>query len=376
MNWTQRWLTATALLLAVMFGVLASQAGMIDIGDGFAQDDEEPTATAVAQDRDQGDSNGAASAVEVVQQVSPAVVTVINEQQVQFPSGDESVQPVGSGTGFIIDEDGHIVTNWHVVTGGSQFEVVFSDGTVREAELIGADPVSDIAVVKVDGDVPATLPFGDSDALLPGEPVLALGSPLGNFQNTVTQGIVSATNRDFPGAGSSQYNNLIQHDAAINPGNSGGPLVNFDGEVVGVNTLGISIDEGGQPVQGLFFAIPSNSVQSIAAQLVEDGEVTYPYVGISYQNNSPAVAAEFDLETDVGVVVLEVPAGGPAVDAGIEVGDVITRVGDYELNGQTTFSEALFNYAPGDTIEMEINRGGDEITVEIELGDRSDFIDE
>jgi 2-alkenal reductase len=234
--------------------------------------------------------------------------------------------------------------------------------------------VSDIAVVKVDGDVPGVVPFGDSEILLPGEPVLALGSPLGNFQNTVTQGIVSATNRDFPGGGSSQYNNLIQHDAAINPGNSGGPLVNFAGEVVGVNTLGISVDEQGQPVQGLFFAIPSNSVSNVVNQLIEDGDVTYPYVGIQYQNNSASLAAENNLGTDLGVVVLDVPAGGPAADAGLEVGDVIIKVGDFDLNAQTTFSEALFNYGPGDEIAIVVNRGGDEETLQITLGDRSDFI--
>ena len=313
------------------------------------------------------------SAVDVVKKVSPAVVTVVNEQRVGSQGGGSSVQPVGSGTGFIIDTDGHIVTNWHVVNGGTKFQVVFSDGTTKEAKLIGSDEISDLAVVKVDGDVPGTIKLGDSDAVQVGESVLAIGSPLGNFQNTVTEGIVSATNRDFPGDGStqSQYNNLIQHDAAINPGNSGGPLIDFSGQVIGVNTLGISVDDQGQPIQGLFFAIPSNSVKKVTDELIKNGEVTYPYFGIAYITNSAAAAAQLGLSTDQGVIVQDVPSSGPAADAGIQQGDVITKVGDYELTAQTTFSEALFNYKPGDKIDVELVRNGKTMTVSVTLGDRS-----
>jgi 2-alkenal reductase len=300
-------------------------------------------------------------------------VTVVNEQRVGLQNGSSSLQPVGSGTGFIIDTDGHIVTNWHVVDGGTQFQVVFADGTTKDAKLVGSDQISDLAVVQVDGTMPGTIALGDSDAIEVGEPVLAIGSPLGNFQNTVTEGIVSATNRDFPDGGQtqSQYNNLIQHDAAINPGNSGGPLVNFKGEVIGVNTLGISSDQQGQPIQGLFFAIPSNSVKAITEELIRDGSVTYPYFGIRYQTNSAAAAAQLNLSTDQGVVVIEAPAGGPAADAGIRAGDVITKVGDYTLDAQTPFSEALFHYKPGDTIDVTFKRGDKDMTVTVTLGDRS-----
>jgi len=291
---------------------------------------------------------------------------------VQTQDGSSSVQPVGSGTGFIIDTDGHIVTNWHVVDGGSKFIVIYSDGSSHDAKLVGSDSVSDLAVVQVKDDVPGTVSFGDSDALLPGQSVLAMGSPLGDFQNTVTEGIVSATNRDFPGSTGSnaQYNNLIQHDAAINPGNSGGPLLNMNGEVVGVNTLGISVDDQGQPVQGLFFAIPSNSVQQVAKELIDNGKVTYPYFGIQFQDNSPELAAQNNLSTDQGVVVTAVSGGTPAADAGFQEGDVITKVGDYTLDAQTTFSEALFNYKPGDKIDVVVNRNGDEKTLKITLGER------
>jgi serine protease Do len=376
MNRRERWIMTVSLTIGMLLMLVLAGTGAIDFGGAEAQDTpstvarlQEATATAETATG----SGQMSSAVDVVKQVSPAVVTVVNEQRVGTQGGSSSLQPVGSGTGFIIDKDGHIVTNWHVVNGGSKFQVVFSDGTTKEAKLIGSDEISDLAVVKVDGDVPGTIALGDSDAVQVGESVLAIGSPLGNFQNTVTEGIVSATNRDFPGDGStqSQYNNLIQHDAAINPGNSGGPLIDFSGEVIGVNTLGISVDDQGQPIQGLFFAIPSNSVKKVADELIANGSVTYPYFGIAYITNSAAAAAQLGLSTDQGVIVQDVPSSGPAADAGIQQGDVITKVGDYELNGQTTFSEALFNYKPGDKIDVEVVRNGKTMTVSVTLGDRS-----
>jgi S1-C subfamily serine protease len=199
-----------------------------------------------AQDQATGDP-AVMGAADLVEQVRAAVVTVVNLQESTGfgPGGD--TQQAGSGTGFIIDTDGNIVTNQHVVQGGDEFQVILADGTAVPATLIGADPFTDLAVVRMEGEVPATVPLGDSDALRPGQPVLAIGSPLGAFTNTVTDGIVSALNRDFPGAaqqGTAIYSNLIQHNADINPGNSGGPLFNLAGEVVGVNTLGLSQIQG------------------------------------------------------------------------------------------------------------------------------------
>jgi S1-C subfamily serine protease len=138
-----------------------------------------------------------------------------------------------------------------------------------------------------------------------------------------------------------------------------------------VNTLGISVDNQGQPIQGLFFAIPSNSVKKVTDELIKSGKVTYPYFGIAYVSNSAAAAAQLGLSTDQGVIVQDVPPSGPAADAGIQQGDVITKVGDYELNAQTTFSEALFNYKPGDTIDVVVKRGDKDMTVSVTLGDRS-----
>ncbi len=352
--------TAIALTMLLVGGFISA----VSAAPTFAQDAGTPPA-----------GTSEYPAVNVVQQVGPAVVTVINEQTVPGGLGTSSqLQPVGSGTGFIIDDQGHIVTNWHVVTGGQQFQVVFASGETRDATLVGSDQISDLAVVQVSGDLPGTVSFGDSDLLLPGEPVLAIGSPLGTFENTVTEGIIGATNRDFPldpsqGGPQQNYTNLIQHDAPINPGNSGGPLLNFDGEVVGVNTLGIP-SQNGQPVQGLFFAIPSNTVQQITQQLIENGSVAYPYMGVSVVSITPDIAAQNQLDVSYGAYVAQVGANGPASEAGIQVDDIITAIGDQQIDRENTFTEILYNYQPGETVSVTINRGGEEQTVDVTLGER------
>lgn len=317
----------------------------------------------------------AMDAVAVVQAVEPAVVTVVNRQVVQG-SGVADPIAAGSGTGFFINEDGLVVTNNHVVEGGEDFSVFLANGEEREASLIGADPTSDLAVIQVEGDVPATVPFGDSDTLLPAETVLAIGSPLGAFTNTVTEGIVSAIGRTpeafLPQATGQEsiYTNLIQHDAAINPGNSGGPLFNLAGEVVGVNTLGIP-QQGGQPVQGLFFAIPSNTVQSVVEQLVDTGEVSYPFFGIQSVVVNDLVASQADLSVNNGQLVLEAPdPGSPAAEAGIQEGDVITAINGEQITQQAPFIEQLFDYSPGDTVTVTVQRGDEEIETEVTLADR------
>jgi S1-C subfamily serine protease len=348
---------ALGLAIGLLVGVLA--AGSLNMGV-WAQD-ATPADAFVA-------STGDLSAVEVVERVSSAVVTVINEQTVQGAGSD--MTPVASGTGFIIDTDGHIVTNWHVVDGGQQFQVIFANGETRDATLVGSDEISDLAVVKVEGDLPGTVSLGDSDTLKPGQPVLAIGSPLGSFTNTVTAGIVSATNRDFPDPTAGYYTNLIQHDAAINPGNSGGPLFNLSGEVVGVNTLGIPTDDQGQPVQGLFFAIPSNTVSRITRILMSDGAVTYPFFGIKYTPVTPQVAAQEELSVDTGVLVTEVSAGGPAETAGVQAGDVVLAIDGQNIDEQNAFSEVLFSHKPGDMVEAAIQRGDQQMTVQVTLGTR------
>lgn len=349
-------------IVALMLAVVAS-GGITTAPRTLAQDAIVPVGDPVPE-----------SAATVVQRVGPAVVTVINEQRSGklLEPRKPDPQPVGSGTGFIIDEAGHVVTNWHVVDGGEEFSVIFADGEKRSAMLVGRDKISDLAVIDVTGDVPTPVPFGDSDDLAPGQPVLAIGSPLGAFTNTVTQGIVSALGRTFPGAPGSEsiYTNLVQHDAAINPGNSGGPLVNLSGEVVGVNTLGINqVPERG-PIQGLFFAIPSNTAEKITSQLIEDGEVVYPYLGIDPEPVTDELAARFDLPVEQGVLVTDVEPGSPAAAAGIERGDVIVALDGRTIDRGNPLTEFLFTYAPNDTVRATIQRGAERVELNVTLGER------
>ena len=311
----------------------------------------------------------AMNAVAVLQRVEPAVVTVNNLQQLsgQLSGNTNQPQPVGSGTGFVIDQDGHVVTNWHVVDGGDQFQVIFANGEKRPATLVGSDQVTDLAVVKVDGAMPATVALGNSDALQVGESVLAVGSPLGAFTNTATEGIVSGLNRTFPAelTGGSFYNNLVQHDAAINPGNSGGPLINGAGEVVGVNTLGIP------NAQGLGFAIPSNTVKDIVTKLIDNGRVVYPFFGVSSQPLTQDVAAQLDISADHGQLVVDVTRRGPAADAGIQRDDVILAINGQPIDEQHPFSEVLFQFKPGDTITATVQSGSEKHDVQVTLTERS-----
>jgi S1-C subfamily serine protease len=318
--------------------------------------------------RAQGDGTAAVpTAAFIVQQVEDAVVTVINEQEFE---SFEVAQPVGSGTGFIIDDQGHVVTNAHVVEGGDSFQVIFSNGDRQTAVLVGSDSVSDLAVVRTEGPVAVFAPFGDSDASHPGDPVLAIGSPFGSFTNTVTQGIVSALGRDFPASG---YSNLIQHDAAINPGNSGGPLFNMRGEVVGVNTLGAQ-EINGQPIQGLFFAVPSNTVASITDRLIRDGLIVYPFFGITYETVTWQTAAQAGLPVENGVLVTEVTPGGPADFAGLQVGDLVLSINGEVIDQSNTFSEILFQHPPGTEVASEILRDGERLRVAVMLADRAEFL--
>lgn len=318
--------------------------------------------------------------VELVDEVSSAVVTVYNLTTLENELGQEQEVPQGTGTGFIIDEEGHIVTNWHVVTGGTEYAVALSDGTTVPAELIGTDPRDDLAVVKIDPSaVPAVVPLGDSDAVQPGQPVVAIGSPLGAFTNTVTAGIVSGLDRDgfggARGANCQNYSNLIQHDAAINPGNSGGPLFNIQGEVIGVNTLGLPQGQDGVPLQGLFFAVPSNLVADVAQQLIETGTIAAPYMGITQQLVDPGIAASLELDDDAvgSVYVLEVAPGSPAEEAGLLPDDIITAVDGQELSPELRLAEILLEYEAGETVEVTLLRANaagefEETTVDLTFG--------
>ena len=304
-----------------------------------------------------------------VQRLGPAVVTVVGTVPGQMtffgPTGDGTV----SGSGVFISEQGYILTNNHVVEGTKELKVVLSDGSEQAAQIIGTDKYSDIAVLKADGKVPAVASLGNSDLLDPGETVIAIGSPLGNFKNTVTVGVVSATGRSIDTGNGYQIEDLIQTDAAINHGNSGGPLVNLAGEVVGINTLVVRNSGMGDVAEGLGFAIPVNMAQVIAQQIIQQGYFSRPYMGIEFQPINPDVASQHSLPAQWGVYVMKVADGSPASKAGLKQGDIITKVGEVALDETHSYVNTLFTFKPGDQITLTVLRDGKETQLQITLGE-------
>ncbi len=308
------------------------------------------------------------SITQVVQKVGPAVVTVVGTVPGQMtffgPTGDQTV----SGSGVFISEQGYILTNNHVVEGTQSVIIVLSDGTQETATIVGTDPYSDMAILKTDGKVPAMAGLGNSDVLNSGETVIAIGSPLGDFKNTVTTGVVSATGRSIDTGNGYQIEGLIQTDAAINHGNSGGPLVNLAGEVIGINTL-IVRNNNGDVAEGLGFAVPVNTARAVAEQIMQKGYFSRPNLGIDSQQITPNIAARYNLPVQWGNYVTNVKANSPASAAGLQVNDIITKIGDTTLDGNHSYINALFHYKPGDLVILDIVRNGQTIQLQVTLGE-------
>jgi 2-alkenal reductase len=306
---------------------------------------------------------------QAVQDIGPAVVTVVGvvPGQMTFfgPTGEQTV----SGSGVFISEDGYILTNNHVVEDAQQLMVILADGSEQEAVIVGTDIYADLAVLKTDGEVPAVAVLGNSDVLNPGETVIAIGSPLGDFKNTVTVGVVSATGRSIDTGEGYQIENLIQTDAAINSGNSGGPLVNLLGDVVGINTLVVRDSGSGTVAEGLGFSIPSNTAQAVAEQIIEKGYFSRPYIGISWQVITPRIAARYRLPAEWGIYITEVTANSPASAAGLQAGDIITKIGDESLDETHSYLNTLFNYQPGDQVTLTVVRSNEVLEVQITLAE-------
>lgn len=313
---------------------------------------------------------------EVYNRVSPSVVAI----SVVTATG------AGSGSGFVIDTSGHIVTNYHVVQDAEQVIVNFLDGTITRAQIIGVDPDSDLAVIKVDLDASRLFPvtFGDSNALEIGQMTLAIGSPF-NQRWTLTAGIVSALERSISGFNVGfSIGGAIQTDTAINPGNSGGPLLNLDGEVIGVNAQ-IRSQTGSN--SGIGFAIPSNLVVRVAQDLIQTGRVDYSYIGIRGGSVSLGLMEDLNLPNDTrGVYVTDVIAGGPADSAGlkspvvtrlnsgaarVQQADIITAINDRELNDMDALVAYLAtNTRPGDTVTLTVLRTGESLQIPLTLAAR------
>src|SRR5690242_20078295 len=274
----------------------------------------------------------------------------------------------GLGSGVIISPDGYIVTNNHVIDGATDIRVTLNDRRVLPAKLIGADPMTDLAVIKINGSGFASLPWGDSTALKPGQTVLAFGNPF-NFRFTVTRGIVSALNRPNPYSDDARKpGEFIQTDAAINPGNSGGPLVDAHGEVVGINTFLISTSGA---FSGMGFAIPTQIVRPTVDELIRNGKVTHAYMGVGITDVTPENSKFFDMTKASGAVVTQIEPNAPGAKAGLKVGDVITKIDGREVTDAGELQVQVSQQQPGTTIHLDVMRDGKSMNIPVtveELG--------
>jgi 2-alkenal reductase len=311
------------------------------------------------------------SLIDVYEHVNPSVVYII-------------VPPLGSGSGFVYSEDGYIVTNNHVVSGGENFEIVFSNGDRMAAELVGADVDSDLAVLKVDSlpDGVEPLQLGDSESIRVGEFVVAIGNPFGE-QGSMSLGIISALGRSLTsqrdiGTGSSySLPQVIQTDAPINPGNSGGPLLNLDGDVIGVNSAIASFSGTNS---GVGFSIPVQAVRQIIPSLIENGEYVYPYMGVGFDDEiSLSDQSLYGVSQTQGAYILNVTAGSPADGAGLRGasaengrgGDLVTEIDGQQINNFSDLNSYLvFHTTAGQTIEMIVLRNGESVNLSLTLGAR------
>jgi len=334
----------------------------------------------------------ALSIYEVFKRSSPGVVQVTSTQVVQAPAdpffgnpfGPQTERQQALGSGFVIDKAGHIVTNYHVVEGARKVEVSFSNNESVKARIVGTDPSSDLAVlqVKVNSRALTPLSLGDSDAVRVGDSVVAIGNPFG-LDRTVTAGIVSALQRQITSPNEYAIDHVIQTDAPINHGNSGGPLLNAEGQVVGVNSQIETGGSGSGGNVGIGFAIPSNTVKTVVAQLVKNGKVQHAFLGIEAVAITPDLARVFRLPVKAGLLVEGVKQGSGAAKAGLKAGttrvvlagesyllggDVIVKADDVHVASLARLRDVIAAKKPGDSIKLELYRGNSTRTVEVKLG--------
>ncbi|PIR15781.1 MAG: hypothetical protein COV48_12455 [Elusimicrobia bacterium CG11_big_fil_rev_8_21_14_0_20_64_6] len=311
--------------------------------------------------------------IAVFKEAAPSVVYVTNVAITQSPYMDEQAIPQGTGSGFVWDRDGHIVTNFHVVQGGNAFLVTLGDQTRLEARLVGIDPTKDIAVLKVDLSREKLHPIRPArlESLQVGQKTIAIGNPFG-LDHTLTTGVISALGREVEGIGGLTIRDMIQTDAAINPGNSGGPLLDSDGRLIGMNTM-IFTRSGGSA--GIGFAVPVSFIARIVPELIKYGKVVRPGVGISILNPGQKY---YLVGERPGVVVNAVAPGGPAAKAGLRglrrlrggrvtLGDIILGVDSHEVNDFDDLYNAFDRFKPGDTVSLKIEREGKYLSLSVTL---------
>jgi serine protease Do len=372
--------------IAVLAGAIAVGASSLAWTQAKQGTDNRPTVKFVADDRplSRDNKNGVTSFAPVVKKVSPSVVKVFvasTPKNVSYDGmlpdhpffrrffGDESApnqqrrevpapKQHGLGSGVIISEEGYILTNNHVVDNADEVKVALTDGREFTAKVVGKDPKTDIAVLKIDASNLPTITVANSDNIEVGDLVLAVGNPFGVGQ-TVTMGMVSATSRGNLGL---DYEDFIQTDAAINPGNSGGALVDAEGRLIGINTAILSRSGGNQ---GIGFAVPSNLARNVMESLVRDGRVVRGFLGVNIQDLTPALAKEFELERASGVVVADVTPNSPAAKAGVKSGDIIIEFDGRDIRDSRHLKLQVAQAAPGKTLPMTVLRDGKTRTLQV-----------
>ena len=325
-----------------------------------------------------------------VKKVSPAVVSIIYTKDVRvfnpflspFDDQNETLeQQQGGGTGFVIASDGLIATNRHVANiDGAEYSVISADGKKYDAKVVSKDPIYDFAILKIDVKGLPTVEFGDSDDLEVGQRVIAVGNTLGEFQNSVTVGVLSGKERtiqasDQAGSSVQSIDNLLQTDAAINEGNSGGPLVNLKGQVIGINTATTAKGQA----EGVGFAIPINSLKTAIDSISKYGKIVRPYIGIRYATVDEKIIAIKGMKKAEGVLIVgdesqSLPAivpGSPADKAGLKEGDVILKINNDEIKAGNSLTRLLSQYQPGDEVTLKILREDKELDVKIKFGEMS-----
>jgi S1-C subfamily serine protease len=367
----------TVFAAAVLSAILASGGTVLALRatgglDRPVVSQSGPTGTTVGANNQPITVDENSATIDVAAAVSPAVVRIKTSANVDTSTG--IIPETGVGSGVLYDSAGWILTNRHVVEGSDSLAVELNDGRVLDGRVYGIDTLTDLAIVKVDATGLPTASLGDSSALKVGQLVIAIGSPLGTYTNSVTSGIVSAKGRSITADGNDTLNNLIQTDAAINPGNSGGPLLDAGGHVVGINTA-IAADSN-----GIGFAIPIDIARPIMEQAVAGQKLARPYMGIVYRALDVQYAKENNLPVSAGALLIPggpqnapTPAvipGGPAATAGFKEGDIIVKVNAQAIDADHPLDATLSEYAPGDTISVEVLRGGQSQTLSVTLGTR------
>ncbi len=360
-----RWVILLLVLSLIVGGAAGGVAGALTAGL-LSEDEEEVAAPIVTP-------VGGTSAItlseesaitQAVGKALPSVVAIVSEEG-RLVAGEDG-QPSSLGSGVIIDERGYIVTNEHVVRDAASITVTLYDGEEREATLVGHDwPFTDLAVLKIAQGGLIPLPLGDSDALVPGQRVIAVGNSLHDFRSSVTVGVVSGMERRWQRDGIFMED-LIQTDAAVNPGNSGGALINVLGQMVGMPTSVVRFDNG-REVEGIAFAISSKTIKRVEGEIIEKGRVTRAYLGVSHIDLSPEIAAARGLTVQRGAWISSVGDDTPADRAGIEVDDIILAMGEHEITADVPFLNVLMRVKPDETVPVVLSRDGKEFTLDVTL---------